>query len=353
MPGEKMFEAQVGHKVPCTRGKSTIIFQPVAGQHQRLRLVLPAQALDVESPEIPFPAHDVRRVRVQVLHRHRRNFGGACMDRPQIPLRDGRFSDIHSLHNKFGECILRGRERGGRQKPRKLSKHGLYRKVARPYAQVGVVGHLSLVPLRLYRDGKEVANPGRPNFPNCPCSRFLRASAIPAGESLKLSLSTARAMLLRYRQIPGRRPREVFLRRSPQFPKSGRAIGGPGRLRSPAATGSRHFRACSCIVPQPARPCGCECAPFPSDARPSWTSRKPAAAQILPLLFSAHPPHLPRVRRPSPPGTAEGIPAARWSLAAQALLAPRSSPTAPLPLTSAAPHRSRPAPDAPCAGPHL
>src|SRR6266404_3158200 len=157
------------------------------------------------------------------------------MDWPQIPLCDGRFRGIHGLHSKFGKCVLCRRERGGRQKPRKLSKHGLYRKIARPYAQVGMVGHLCFVPLRLYRDGKEVANLVRLNFSSCPCSRFLRASAVPVAESPKQSLSAVRGAILRRRQTPARRLHEAFLPLSPQFLISSPVTGGPARPRSPAS----------------------------------------------------------------------------------------------------------------------
>src|SRR6267143_2967961 len=274
------------------------------------------------------------------------------MNRPQIPLGDGGLGSIHGLHNKFGKCILRRRERGGCQKSRELSKHCLYRKIARPYAQVGMVGHLCFVPLRLYRDGKEVANLVRLNFSSCPCSRFLRASALPVAESPKQSLSAVRGAILRRRQTPARRLHEAFLPLSLQFLISSPVTGGPARPRSPASTGSKRFRACSCTVPQPARPSARTRAPFPSGARRSWTSRKPTEAQTLPLLFSAHPPLLPRVHRPSRPGSDAGIHAARKSRGVQALLAPRSSRTALLLLISAAPCRSHPAPGAPCAGPH-
>jgi len=75
MPGEEMFEAQIGHEVSCTRGKAIIIFRPVTSQLERLRLVLPFQAFDVETPQIPCCVGDVCCVRVQVLHRQRRDLG--------------------------------------------------------------------------------------------------------------------------------------------------------------------------------------------------------------------------------------------------------------------------------------
>src|SRR5258708_6622431 len=67
MASEKVLEAQVGHEVSRRRGKAVGILQPVARQHQRLRLVLPLQALDIEPPQVPFSARDGRRVRVPML----------------------------------------------------------------------------------------------------------------------------------------------------------------------------------------------------------------------------------------------------------------------------------------------
>src|SRR5713226_6406591 len=73
MPREKVLEAQVGHEMPRRRCKPAVILLTVARQNERLRLVLPLQALDIEAPQVPFGAGDIRRVCVQVLHRERRN----------------------------------------------------------------------------------------------------------------------------------------------------------------------------------------------------------------------------------------------------------------------------------------
>src|SRR5438552_3272083 len=73
MPREKVLEAKIGHEVTRCGYKPTVVLRAVAGQHQRFRLALPPQGLDIESPQVPFCADDIRGVRVQVLQRQRRN----------------------------------------------------------------------------------------------------------------------------------------------------------------------------------------------------------------------------------------------------------------------------------------
>src|SRR5438477_4224512 len=158
VPREKVLEAQVGHEVPCRRRQPAVELLPVASQHQRLRLVLPLQALDIKPPQVPFCARDVGAVAVQVLHRQRRNLRRARFQRTQIPLRHRYFRCVHGLHDQFVKGILRGRKRRGRQEPREFGKHRLQREITCPHAQVSMVGHGWLKLLGLYRASQEVAN---------------------------------------------------------------------------------------------------------------------------------------------------------------------------------------------------
>ena len=89
MPGEKVLEAQVRHEVPGRRGEAAVVLLAMARQSQRLRLVLPLQALDIEAPQVPFGAGDVRRIRVDVLHRQRR-----CGTQPLIIMVEHRLEPI-------------------------------------------------------------------------------------------------------------------------------------------------------------------------------------------------------------------------------------------------------------------
>src|SRR6266851_1142167 len=122
MPREKVFEAQVGHEVSRRGRKSVIILLPVARQYERLRLVLPLHALDIEPPQIPFCARHVRRVRVQVLDRQRCKLRRSCLQWTQIPLRHRDLRYVHGLHDQFAKGILRRRKRRGRQESREFGK---------------------------------------------------------------------------------------------------------------------------------------------------------------------------------------------------------------------------------------
>src|ERR1700687_5000540 len=158
MPREKVLEAQVGHEVSRRGRKSVVILPPMARQHERLRFVLPLHALDIEPPQVPFCVRDIRRVRVQVLDRQRCNFRRSGLQWTQIPLRHGYLRCVHGLHDQFAKGILCGRKRCGRQEPREFGKHRFQGKIARPHAQVSMVGHCDLKPLGLYRAGRKLAN---------------------------------------------------------------------------------------------------------------------------------------------------------------------------------------------------
>ncbi len=123
MPREKVLEAQIGHKMSRRGGKTVVIVLPVACQHQWLRLVLPLQAFDIEAPQVPFCARDIRRVCVQILHRQRRDFRRSYFQRAKIPFRHGYLCGIHGLHDQFAKGILRGRKGRSRQESGEFSEH--------------------------------------------------------------------------------------------------------------------------------------------------------------------------------------------------------------------------------------
>src|SRR5882724_5645594 len=86
MPGEEMFEAQVNSEVACAGCHAIVVLRTVAGENQRLGLVLPFQRFDVETPEIPFRGRDVGGIRVEMLRGERGDFRGSVAESLEIPL---------------------------------------------------------------------------------------------------------------------------------------------------------------------------------------------------------------------------------------------------------------------------
>src|SRR5437764_2533325 len=81
---KEMFETQIGLKVSCGGGDSVIVIQAVAGQFERLRLLLPFQSVDVERPQVPRSADHVSSIGVEMLSGHGPHLGGTRLERTQI-----------------------------------------------------------------------------------------------------------------------------------------------------------------------------------------------------------------------------------------------------------------------------
>src|ERR1700737_1176231 len=85
MPGEKMFESQVGNEMALRRGHAIVVIRPIAREHQRLRRMLPLQALYVELPQVPLRGGNIRTVCIQVLQGQRRNLRRSVSLTAQVP----------------------------------------------------------------------------------------------------------------------------------------------------------------------------------------------------------------------------------------------------------------------------
>ena len=67
MTREEKFEAEIGGEVAGGRGDAVFVVEAVAGERERLRLLLPLEGFDVEIPEIPTCLRDVSGVGVEML----------------------------------------------------------------------------------------------------------------------------------------------------------------------------------------------------------------------------------------------------------------------------------------------
>ena len=105
----EVLEPQISAEVASCRSHAIVVFQAVAGQHERLLLALPLQRLDVEAPQIPLRLRDIGGVRIQMLGGQRRNFRRTIAGPVQVPFGRRRFRRIDGLNKQLVNRRMRFR----------------------------------------------------------------------------------------------------------------------------------------------------------------------------------------------------------------------------------------------------
>src|SRR5260370_34833906 len=77
-----------------------------------------------------------------MLHCQCRNFGRSYFQGTQIPFRHRYLCGIHGLNDQLTKGILRCRKGSGSQESSEFSEHRFQKKIARPHAQISMIGHV-------------------------------------------------------------------------------------------------------------------------------------------------------------------------------------------------------------------